>query len=195
MIQTLYPPFRHWSETGTIWLYSDPHFGDTALAAGMPGGRPSDQNQIDFINSKVGKKDTLIILGDVGDINCAKKLRGHKILICGNHDAGSTLYEDVFEEVYPGPVFISERILLSHEPIDLPFAFNIHGHDHMLPASDNRHLNVCSDVIGYVPVNFNRLLKSGILAKIPSVHRITIDTATKRAKKRHGKGQHYHNDK
>lgn len=183
MIQTLYPPFRHWSEQGTIWLYSDTHFCDTELKQGIPS-RPDDETHVKLINQKCGRKDTLILLGDVGDIEFAKKLRGHKVLICGNHDAGYTGYEGVFDEVYDGPLFISTRILLSHEPIDLPFVLNIHGHDHMHKASDRYHLNVCSDIIHYTPVNFNQLLKSGILTNIPTVHRVTIDKATVRARNR-----------
>ena len=75
-------------------------------------------------------------------------------------------------------------ILLSHEPVNLPFVFNIHGHDHMNAERDPFHLNVCSDVIGYSPVNFNRFVKSGRLSAIPSIHRITIDEATVRANDR-----------
>ena len=98
MIQGLYDIFAHWHVQGTVWLYSDPHFGDKELAAGVVN-RPSDEEQVKMINSKVGKKDTLIILGDVGDIECAKKLKGYKILIAGNHDAGLTNYKEVFTEV------------------------------------------------------------------------------------------------
>ena len=180
MIQALYPPFRHWSDQGTIWLYSDTHFGDQELKRGIPQ-RPDDATHVKLINQKCGRKDTLVLLGDVGDIECVRKLRGYKVLICGNHDLGHTAYEAVFNEVYGGPLFISPRILLSHEPVDLPFAFNIHGHDHMNAERDSLHLNVCSDVVGYLPVNFNRLIKSGRLSAIPSIHRITIDEATVRA--------------
>ena len=70
----------------TVWIISDPHFGDEDLRAGMPN-RPSDEELVRRINAKVGRKDTLIILGDVGDIEFVKKLRGYKVLICGNHDA------------------------------------------------------------------------------------------------------------
>ena len=72
MILGLYECFDHWhKDRGTVWIYSDPHFGDKDIAL---ADRPSDEDQIKMINSKVGKKDTLIILGDVGDIECAKKL-------------------------------------------------------------------------------------------------------------------------
>ena len=184
MIQGLYNIFAHWHAQGTVWLYSDPHFGDAELAAGVMG-RPTDEEQIKLINSKVGKKDTLIILGDVGDVECAKKLKGYKILIAGNHDAGLSNYEGIFDEIYGGALFIGEKIVLSHEPIDIPFALNIHGHVHDRKAkTDKRHLNVCSDVIGYVPVNFNQLMKSGPTAKIETIHRTTIDKATKRKRGR-----------
>ena len=35
MIQGLYDIFSHWHAQGTVWLYSDPHFGDKELAAGV----------------------------------------------------------------------------------------------------------------------------------------------------------------
>ena len=184
MIQGLYDIFAHWHVQGTVWLYSDPHFGDKELAAGVVN-RPSDEEQVKMINSKVGKKDTLIILGDVGDIEFAKKLKGYKILIAGNHDAGLTNYKEVFNEVYGGALFIGEKIVLSHEPIDMPFALNIHGHVHDKRAkTDNKHINVCSDVIGYMPINFNQLMKSGPTSKIETVHRTTINKATKRKRGR-----------
>ena len=183
MIPGLYDIFNHWCNQ-TVWLYSDPHFGDKELAAGVVN-RPSDEEQVKMINSKVGKKDTLIILGDVGDIEFARKLKGYKILIAGNHDAGLTNYKEVFNEVYGGALFIGEKIVLSHEPIDIPFALNIHGHVHDKRAkTDKKHINVCSDVIGYTPINFNQLMKSGPTSKIETVHRTTINKATKRKRGR-----------
>lgn len=181
MISGLYPIFNHWHEEGTVWIYSDPHFGDEELRAGVKG-RPTDEEHIKLINSCVGRKDTLIILGDVGDIECAKKLRGYKILICGNHDAGHTLYEEVFNEVYTGPLMIGEKFILSHEPITLPWVFNFHGHDHKGTPRRNCK-NCCSDVIGYKPLNFNKLMKQGIASKVNSIHRITIDNATKKKRR------------
>lgn len=186
MIEQLYDKFKPWSAAGTVYLYSDPHFGDEELAAGLPN-RPSADEQVAMINAKVGRKDTLIILGDVGDVEYAKKLRGYKVLIMGNHDRGASVYKEVFDEVYEGPLFVGERLLLSHEPIDLPFALNIHGHDHVGTKRGKNHLNVCSDVIGYTPINMNQLMKSGILANIDSIHRETIDGAIEKKKKRGSK--------
>lgn len=189
MIDSLYVPFRHWSEQGTVWLYSDPHFNeDEDLRIPFPN-RPSAEEQVKKINSLVGRKDTLLLLGDVGDIEIAKQLRGYKVLIKGNHDVGLSKYEEVFSEVYGGPLMIGEKMILSHEPLDIDWAFNFHGHTHMLTKARKGHLCVCADVVGYMPVNFNQFLKnSGRLREVESIHRSTIDAATVRAQKR-GKRQ------
>lgn len=82
MIPGLYKVFNERWNGQTTWVYSDPHFGDKELAVGTPG-RPSDEEQVKLINSKVGKKDVLIILGDCGDPAMCAKLRGYKVLIMG----------------------------------------------------------------------------------------------------------------
>lgn len=181
-IAGLYKMFDHWHKEGTLYIYSDPHFDDVDLAAGL-SNRPSAEEQVKMINSKVGKKDTIIFLGDIGNIEWIKKIRGYKVLIMGNHDAGRTNYEPVFNEIFEGPVMLGEKLILSHEPVDVPWAFNIHGHDHA-GAKRKNHLNVCADVIGYTPVNMNQFMKSGALAHIETIHRQTIDIADARAKKR-----------
>ena len=112
--------------TGTVWVISDPHFGDPESAA-MRGDYPGDDALVKMINSKVGKKDTLVILGDVGDVGFVKKLRGYKVLIMGNHDKGASNYrrdygqhhmEDVVEvctvNLGPGPSNI--RKYRTHTP-------------------------------------------------------------------------------
>lgn len=94
----------------------------------------------------------------------------------------------LFDEVYEGPVMIGEKLILSHEPVDISWAFNIHGHIHdPKHKNDKRHLNVCADVIEYTPVNMNQFMKSGALSHIETIHRDTIDKATERKAKRGGK--------
>ena len=187
MIEGLYKIFDHYHKEGTVYLYSDPHFNDDDDLRKPFPNRPTAEEQIKLINSKVGRKDYLLLLGDVGDIECAKKLRGHKILIKGNHDVGLSNYEGIFEEVYGGPLMISDKIILSHEPLDIDFAFNIHGHTHCLDKNKKGHLCVCSDFINYIPVNFNQFVKSGRLKEVEKIHRTTIDAATVRARKRNAK--------
>ena len=233
-IAGLYKMFDHWHAEGTLWIYSDPHFNDPDLKKGI--NRPDAEELVKLINSKCGRKDTLIILGDIVDIEPVKQIRAkRKILVMGNHDAGRTNYERqvitqqffkkhytkeqvldltkglfpnyrysidesdeivweitadnlLFDEVFEGPVMLGEKLILSHEPVDVPWAFNIHGHIHdSKHKNDKRHFNVCADVIGYTPVNMNQFMKSGALAHIETIHRDTIDKATVRKQKRSGK--------
>ena len=81
----------------------------------------------------------------------------------------------LFDEVYSGPVFINSKIVLSHEPISLPFGINIHGHDHSNSYIDERHMNLCAELIDYTPVSLKTIINSGILNKSMSIHRLTIN--------------------
>lgn len=179
---------RRWENYQTVWVISDTHFGDEELAAGMPD-RLYKEHLVKLINSKVGRKDVLIHLGDVGDIEFAKQLRGYKVLVMGNHDAGRTNYEGVFNEIYEGPVMLGEKLLLSHEPIQVPWAFNLHGHDHQGKHLHKGGMNVCIDAdgMGYCPINLNQALKNGLLSKVETIHRATINTATIKKAKRGGR--------
>ena len=238
----LYDIFREkWEQFNNIWLISDTHFSDDELAVGAKRAM-SDEDYVKLINSKVGKKDMILHLGDVGNIEWVRKIRaGHKVLIMGNHDAGASNYKRVvkqeifatdkydkksmlaemrekypgwkitvdddehysfhspfifyvgeadnglFDEVYTGPLMVAEKLLLSHEPIDVPWAANIHGHCHSPNYKDEpNQYNICPDASGdFNPINFGQILKeSGFLSRVQSLHRDTIDNATKRARKR-----------
>ena len=85
--------------------------------------------------------------------------------------------------MYEGVLAIGEKLILSHEPVETPWALNIHGHDHT-GAKRKGHINVCLDANNYESINMNQLLKSGIFKDVESIHRTTIDKATVRAKKR-----------
>ena len=184
MYKHLYDCFAHWYHGGTIYFYSDPHFNDPEMKY-LRRNYIGDEEQIKRIRARVGKNDTLIILGDVGDKEWLKKLRGHVVLILGNHDSGASTYKDYVDEVYEGVLMISDKILLSHEPVDFPYALNVHGHTHALPHKyANNCLNMCAEVINYTPVPIKEIIESGALKEIPSIHRETIDTATERKKKR-----------
>lgn len=229
-IAGLYEIFNRWHKEGTVYLYSDPHFGDKDIP-----NRPTDEEQLARINSKVGKKDTIIILGDCGDTEFIRRIRAqHKILVMGNHDAGKTNYErkiikeifdyeeytqeevkekmcakyptwklhiieglagwiatvdnGLFDEVYEGPLVIGPRLILSHEPVDVPWAMNLHGHIHdPRHKNDERHFNVCAEAIDFMPLNFNKWMKEGHLSHIEDIHRTTIDFAIERCIRREEK--------
>lgn len=198
----LYEQFnRCWYNGGVIWVISDTHFNDSDCKLMDPNWISVDE-QVKLINSCVGKNDTLIILGDVGDIEPVRKLKGYKVLVMGNHDKGASNYRraynidivpdeyglfyfkkvddnKLFDEVYEGPIFINDKILLSHEPVELAFGYNIHGHNHSgqhKVIKDNKaSINVAANIIGYTPIRLDKLIE-GI--KVKDLHRITVDYAT-----------------
>lgn len=177
----LYECFKHYQNKGVIWLLGDTHFDDSDCKL-MDPNWPTSEKQVELINSKVGKYDTFILLGDVGNLEYVNKLKGYKVLICGNHDKGYTNYlknsdNNLFDEVYEGPLFISNKILLSHEAINLEFGINIHGHEHGNPIIYNQKenfasVNLCANTIGYVPYRLDDIVNN---CKCLDIHRLTID--------------------
>lgn len=184
MIRHLYDEIaKRWYRGGTVWFYSDTHFGDADMNARR---NITDEEQVKLINSKLGKKDTIVFLGDIGDVSYIKKIRGYKVLIKGNHEKGITNYRDYFDEVYEGFLTISDKIILSHAPfMNLPeYAFNIHGHVHFQKKSiayeyRYRYLNVCGDNIDYTPISINQIIESGLLKETRNVHKMTIEASRK----------------
>ena len=185
----LYDIFREkWEKYQSVWLISDTHFDDKELYVGTKHVmRANSDDYVKLINSKVGRKDAIIHLGDVGNIEPIAKIRAaHKILVMGNHDSGKSNYTDVFQEIYEGPVMIGEKLILSHEPLGLDWAFNIHGHVHSFSAENEKNcFNICPDATGHFePIPLKQILEGGYMSKIETVHRDTINRATKRARKR-----------
>lgn len=184
MIASLYEPFKKWSEKGSVWLISDPHFDDKDTKLMNPNWiEPEDY--IKRLNKLIFKNDTLVCLGDCGNLERFKELKCHNlVLIKGNHDdKGNSKYTSYFNEVYSGALFIAPQILLSHEPIyGLKFCTNIHGHEHngrheYFDAEGCSHLNIAADVVGYQPISLGELIKNGLVAGLPTIHRLTIDRA------------------
>lgn len=227
MISILYEQFKKWSERGSIYLISDLHFSDVdsftfrknngKLPEGINTVEELDELQIKNINAVCHKCDTLILLGDVGNIELVKRLKaGYKVLLTGNHDRGKDYYmrkinhimdnskgtveidlnlyrvEDnkLFDEVYTGPLMISDKVILSHEPI-IPcpsYLVNLCGHVHAKPHKFNidghDYYNFCAEAIDYVPISLGKLIKNGLLSKVDDIHRVTIDGAIVRKAKR-----------
>lgn len=243
MKDILYERFSNWTRCyDNIWIYSDPHFNDTDCLL-MDKNWPTPEEQVKKINSKVKKNDLLILLGDVGDVSYVSKINGTKILIKGNHDAGTDNYKrkcdlralgtvdelewnnhetrkqllrslresilftsaevhldsdgvervyveydnKLFDEIYEGPLFINKKILLSHEPIDIPFGYNIHGHDHtkgsqlQFITGQCASINVCSNVNNFEPQRLDKLIEG---YKVTDIHRLTIDHAKQKKENR-----------
>lgn len=184
MINSLYDKFKSWSSTGSIWIISDTHFEDSDCKL-MDKNWISPQEHINIIKNKCHKTDTLIHLGDVGNPEWLNQIKSYKVLIMGNHDESASRFKDYFDEIYKGPLFISEKILLSHEPIIEPRLWlNIHGHNHSGYMLKTGELNLASNVANYEPLNLKKIIELGILKQIDGVHRATIDDASKRKKEK-----------
>ena len=178
MIKTLYKCFQHWSEKGSVYLISDTHFDDIDCKL-MDKNWITPEEHIKKL-STITKNDTLIHLGDVGNPEYLNKLKCRKVLIMGNHDQSSEKFKLYFNEIYSGPLMIAEKLIISHEPLNINWAFKIHGHDHNkveVYREDCKHLNLAANVCNYTPVSLGKIIKDGILADIPSIHRMTIDRA------------------
>lgn len=185
-IAGLYDIFNEkWKDLQTAYIISDLHFGEDDLKKAFPN-RPTDEGLVKRINAKVGRKDLLIILGDCGNLDYVRKLRGYKVLVAGNHEKGLTSAREVFNEVYAGPVIFSEKLILSHEPIAVQGMYNLHGHNHHGKPEGKNSFNFCADINNYEPIHFNSWMKEGHLAKVNTIHRNTINIATKNKRKRGG---------
>lgn len=185
MIAGLYDKFKDWSAKGSIYIISDLHFDDIDCKL-MDKNWITPEEHIKILSSYAHKNDTLIVLGDIGNPIYLSKVKSRKILIKGNHDTGSSNYKEYFDEIYEGPLFIAEKILLSHEPIsDLDFCLNIHGHNHNgTMYEDPYHINVASNVCNYKPISLGEIIKKGCLSHIQTIHRETINKATETKKRK-----------
>ena len=188
MIASLYEKFKPWSEKGSIFITSDTHFHDTDRD--FMGYTFTEEEQIAALK-KITKNDTWICLGDLGDTEVLKTIwkpwkKPYTILLTGNHDKKDSNVLEFFDEVYDGPLFISDRIILSHEPLVLGNNFiNIHGHDHNGMEKANSHsINLAANVHGIEPYDLGYEIKHGLLAGIENYHRATVDRQIERKKEK-----------
>ncbi len=153
-----------------IFVISDLHLGHANIIRSC--SRP-------FLYSRTDEMDSVLIQNwnavvspatpvyHLGDLRYGKnaqpaehytrQLKGNVTYLAGNHDAAAvgTVTSSVID--YHG-----FRFLLIHDPADAPPGFDgwiIHGHHHnndlsTFPFLDlkNRRVNVCAEVVGYVPV-------------------------------------------
>ena len=186
MISSLYDKFKPWSATGSVYIISDTHFEDSDCKL-MDPNWITPQEHIDIINRKVRRPDTLVHLGDVGNGEWLTQIpASRKVLVTGNHDKLSEVSK-YFDEIYTGPLFIADRILLSHEPIFglEGWCWNIHGHDHdpSYPKKGiQHHYNLAANVYHFQVFNLGEEIKRGLLSQTENYHRITIDQANERKK-------------
>ena len=170
----IYPAFRHWFQKGNIYVLSDPHFADPDCKKMDPLWIDPEE-QLSRIRRKLGKDDTFLCLGDTGDLTYIHRIQAaKKILVRGNHDDVDESYVNQFDEIYDGPVFLCEHLLLSHEPVyGLSWCLNLHGHLHSHvphPREEENHVNLAANVWGYEPALLAEFLDRMVKTEYETVH-------------------------
>ena len=160
---------------GELWISTDWHFYKN-----KDNTKFKTNPNIDKILSNYKKcvkpNDTFIFLGDLYDARTIfdmklvpkifdiKGLKGHKIMIKGNHDVNTTqFYLDLgFDEVYEKTYNIG-NIVFSHEPIEVNSdEINIHGHIHFSETywgmESTNHLDAYVEHYDFKPVKINDII-------------------------------------
>jgi calcineurin-like phosphoesterase family protein len=133
---------------------------------------------LDCWNSKVHKKDTVYILGDItmekDDYSFLDLLNGTKIVVGGNHDDYRHT-QSLLNHVKGVSGMINykrkekKRFILTHCPVHPKeldnyeskgyYVWNFHGHVHNgYIIEDPRYINVCTEKINYTPKRLEELI-------------------------------------
>ena len=166
----------------------DPHLGHEAIIRLC--NRPfADVDEMDEAiisnwNSRVTNGDTVFILGDMMFRNkrepseYLKRLKGHKILVLGNHDASWIWRESATEHLTTHVSMMelidrNRRVVLCHYPmLTWPYirggSYMVYGHLHgnrehdpcLKHGLNPRMLNSCVEVNGYQPVTLDEMIEN-----------------------------------
>lgn len=174
---------RQDSDIKKIWMLSDIHWGHPKIIDIC--SRPisieeHDEWLLDRINSKIGKKDEVYILGDVSMINkidtekLLDRMNGIKTLILGNHDnniKNSTRFKEITQIkdfTFNSPSYPNIHIVMCHYPIaswnrKVHGAFHLYGHTHGRFQNTGLSFDIGVDANNYYPLNleevFDKLTK------------------------------------
>jgi len=152
-----------------VFFIADPHFGHRSICKYRPEFKTPeehDEHVISKWNSVVKKRNHFVwVLGDMCIKNpkydmktLINRLNGTIFLITGNH-CHLPYYQHPKIQIMPG-VLKKYGFWLSHAPIhpqELRGHKNIHGHVHYKTIPDNNYINVCCEVINYIPLDLDDL--------------------------------------
>lgn len=137
-----------------IYFTSDLHLGHLTVLKNRPQFETIEElneTLIKNVNSTITKRDILYILGDLSNRvseeyanDLISKIKGHKILIRGNHDReyDPALFEEITD--YKEIKYNKKIFILCHYPFicwkRMRFgSINLHGHIHSNPAYNERN--------------------------------------------------------
>lgn len=155
-------------------IISDTHFGHKNILQFERKGRFNDIQEHDETILSIWEKcvgslkdgDTFYFLGDF----CAEGQEGvyadrlascmsespcRKVMVMGNHDktVDRQLLTELFDEVCDYPIYISNRVVLSHFPCAVYSSqVNVHGHTHGMELYDRNHMCASIHVNRYRPL-------------------------------------------
>ena len=129
--------------------------------------------------NKLGTDDTFYFLGDFGRpteetlqelFKIFQDARCHTVAIRGNHDheEETAIMRQLFDEVYDYPIYISDRLILSHRPhVEMDTSvLNISGHLHSSTLNLPNYMCASLHVNGYKPITDKQIQsKLGSLPK------------------------------
>ena len=170
----------------TVWGTADLHFFDEDIIRyeNRPFKSVEEMNEtlIKNWNDRVDPEDIVFVLGDVsaGDreetSEIIHRLKGHKILIMGNHDRDKSpdYWLSVgFDEVSRYPIICNGYFILSHEPPSYfqettPYAF-FYGHVHstsMYQTVTEKTACVCVERWNYAPAILDKVTEQMCFMKL-----------------------------
>lgn len=145
---------------------SDPHFSHKNI---IKWGRPqfkTIEEHDEFLVSKFEEwayklkhSDKFFVLGDWGNTDflpIMSNFNCYTILIMGNHDAHKDIdkFKHYFDKVYEYPVFISDKICVSHVPQNVfDDQINVYGHLHGNIIDKINYVSCCLEVNDYEMVS------------------------------------------
>ena len=158
----------------TRYIISDTHFGhyDPVKKRGIITFERDQFRTIkqhdDFVDlmimhitKKIKPGDEFWHLGDFGDmqhlwlINLINEADAETHFVLGNHDAAADIpkFEQYFMYVHQYPVYLSNKLVFSHEPVGCwDSVVNVHGHLHGSIIDKPNYINASIHVAGYKPI-------------------------------------------
>ncbi len=146
-----------------VWFTSDTHFGSgRTLKMSQRPFKSVDEMDSTIIknwNSVVSNDDIVYHLGDFGDYNIRKELKGNIALIKGNYDVNvpSGLFSWITS--HDQLRFDNIEIYMNHFPsLHSKTMFNVFGHVHKLCMIKRYGLNVGTDCHNFYPIDLETVL-------------------------------------
>lgn len=165
-----------------IYFTSDFHFSHSRILSferwNFTSIQEHDEYVMKMLEEKLGKDDILYFLGDLGwpsedIVRRIRALECQKYMIVGNHDKKSDIYykeELGFTEVYNHPLWLSNRIVISHYPVPVEDGVvNIHGHLHGAYLEMKNYINANVHMQDYKLVTMKKV--NNLIGRLPKPNR------------------------